>query len=128
MRQRKPSTPDEKRKKRKINLFERNNVDYLVDNHAIQIENNDNLPPKWAINELNANPERKTLPIDGLNTSNFKSEKSKHKGATLATIGFIKSSKDDEEDTTGPDSLEQEEEVQISLIIKDEPKITVIML
>lgn len=68
---RKPSTPDEKRKKQKINLFERNNVDYLVDHNAIHIEND-------AVS-----PERKTLPVDGLNISNVKSEKSKHKRATL---------------------------------------------
>jgi hypothetical protein len=36
-RSRKPSTPEHKHKsrKRKINLFEKNNVDYLVDNNAI---------------------------------------------------------------------------------------------
>lgn len=38
---RKPSTPDCKNRSRKkeINLFEKNNVDYLVDKNAIQIEN-----------------------------------------------------------------------------------------
>lgn len=124
---RKSSTPekynrrkrqDKNKNKQPINLFERSIVDELVDQHTIQIEEGNNLATVYDFDDE-----------DGLGTeySNIPDLKLKHDAKSLQNNGvhlpMFNNDDDDERDTMK--NTEGDEEVCISMLLKDDPRLTV---
>ena len=124
---RKSSTPekynrrkrqDNYKNKQPINLFERNIVDELVDQHTIQIEEGNNLATVYDFDDE-----------DGLGTeySNIPDLKLKHDAKSLQNNGvhlpMFNNDDDDERETMN--NTEGDEEVCISMLLKDDPRLTV---
>eukprot|EP00347_Sterkiella_histriomuscorum_P014431 403360887 len=107
---RKPSTPDNKNRMRRnqYNLFLRNDVDQLVDQQTIHLENE-------------SQHDMDVMKID---------QNKKHRNAEKANMSsqFKQHWIDDNDENETKDNTDQEEEVQVTLMLKEEPRLAQTML
>lgn len=129
------------RKKQLINLFEKNIVDELIDSNALLVGGIDDLAPLFheitdqneacggGLQTINDYVEEADSTERGSKYKNFRTNPRNHESTSMIPMDLITSlhenDNEDERETGAQTSSEEDDELCISMFLKNDPKLTV---